>query len=185
MQELVENLLCASSIDAGRFHLQRRSIHLLDVVAEVEPAVAPILRQRDQILRVTVRGGVPRITADSRRIGQVLVNLISNASRFGAPGQPIDLLVRTKAAVVRVTVADRGPGLPTGRHMRLFEPFERGHTTPRCSDGGLGLGLAVVRAVVRAHEGRVGADNRRGSGAAVWFELPLAQGPRLLRTEPG
>jgi signal transduction histidine kinase len=63
--------------------------------------------------------------------------------------------------------------LPKGRHSRLFEPFERGYPAPRSGYEGLGLGLAIVRAVVRAHEGRVGAANRRGGGAAVWFELPI------------
>ncbi len=184
MRELVENLLCVASIDAGRFQLQRRPIRLLDVLAEVEPTVAPILHQREQTLRVTVRGRASWVSADRRRLGQVLANLISNASRFGPAGQPIDLLVRTMADVVRVTVADRGPGFPPGRHTRLFEPFERRYPTFRCGDDGLGLGLAVVRTVVRLHGGRVGAGNRRGGGAAVWFELPLAQGPRLLQAKP-
>jgi len=172
--ELVENLLCASSIRAGRFALQRQALFPADIVSEVESLTAPMLQPRAQVLRLASRGQLPAVLADPRRIGQVLRNLISNASKVTPPGREIDLTLRAGPERVRFTVGDRGPGLPPGSGRRLFEPSCRDDSTVGAGDAGIGLGLPVVRAIVEAHEGRVGARNRRGGGATVWFELPQA-----------
>jgi two-component system sensor histidine kinase KdpD len=177
MQGLVENLLCASSISAGRFHLQRRLVRPMALAAEVGPVVEPMLNKKQQILRASSRGTLDRVWADSRRIGQVLVNLVSNASKFTPPGQSIDLVFSRRANHLRVTIADRGPGLPRGRTAQLFEPFYRAAPAVRSGKEGVGLGLAIVKNIVEAHGGRVGASNRRGGGARFWFELPL-ESPR-------
>ncbi len=177
MQGLVENLLCASSISAGRFHLQRHWARSMALAAEVGPVVEPMLNKKQQVLRVSSRGALDHVWADSRRIGQVLVNLISNASKFSPAGQPIDLVFSRRAKCLRVTVADRGPGLPPGRTTQLFEPFYRATPAVRSGKEGVGLGLAIVKSIVEAHGGRVGASNRRGGGALFWFELPL-ESPR-------
>jgi two-component system sensor histidine kinase KdpD len=173
--ELVENLLCASSIHAGRFALQRRALCPMALLTEAQAVTAPMLQPRGQVLRVASRGRTPAVAADPRRIGQVLLNLISNASKVSPPEQSIELTLGTGPAErVRFTVGDRGPGLPPGSGRRLFEPSGRDESPRGPSVAGIGLGLPVVRAIVEAHEGRVGAHNRRGGGAAVWFELPTA-----------
>jgi K+-sensing histidine kinase KdpD len=112
--ELVENLLCASSIQAGRFALQRGAIYPTHILEEVQALTAPMLQPRGQVLRLASRGPIPAVSADHRRIGQVLLNLISNASKFSSPAQSIDLTLSTGPERVRFTVADRGPGLPRG-----------------------------------------------------------------------
>lgn len=172
--ELVENLLCASSIHAGRFGLQKRPLYPADIVSEVQDRTAPLLQPRGQTLRWASRGPTPAVAADPRRIGQVLLNLISNASKVSPPNQAIDLTLGMGSERVRFTVADRGPGLPAGSAGRLFGPCCPDDSTRGAGGAGIGLGLAIVQAIVEAHEGRVGARNRRGGGAAVWFELPTA-----------
>jgi two-component system sensor histidine kinase KdpD len=172
LQELVENLLCASTVQAGRLHIRPQSADLLDIVTDIESVLAPVLRQQGQALRVSARGARPRLWIDPRRLVQVLVNLILNASKFTETGHPIDLMVRGRRGHVRVTVADRGPGLPPGRAAQLFEPYYRAAPMARVGKPGVGLGLAVVRWIVERHGGRVGAQNRRGGGAVFWFELP-------------
>jgi K+-sensing histidine kinase KdpD len=172
--ELVENLLCASSIQAGRFRLQRRTLYPADIVSEVQGLTAPVLQPRGQVLRCASRGPIPAVAADPRRIGQVLLNLICNASKFSPPDQSIDLTLGTGPERVRFTVADRGPGLPPSSGRRLCAPCCPDDSTRGAGGAGIGLGLAIVQAIVEAHEGRVGARNRRGGGAAVWFELPTA-----------
>jgi len=176
MQELMENLLCASSISSGRFQLERRRLRPLDLVAEVQPVIAPMLSKKQQVLRVASRGVVCDVWADRRRIGQVLVNLISNASKYSPSGETLYLTVTARPSAVRVTVADRGPGLPPGSPRRLFEPFYR--AAPAISSGteGLGLGLSIVKAIVESHGGQVGAGKRRGGGSRFWFELPTVAG---------
>jgi signal transduction histidine kinase len=172
--ELVENLLCASSIRAGRFALQRQALHPAVIVSEVQGLAAPLLQPRGQVLRLASRGRIPAVAADLRRIGQALRNLISNASKVSPPDREIDLTLSAGPKWVRFAVGDRGPGLPLGSGRRLFEPTGRNDATFSAGGAGIGLGLPVVRAIVEAHEGRVGARNRRGGGAIVWFELPQA-----------
>jgi signal transduction histidine kinase len=184
IQALVENLLCAAAIREGRFRVQPRPIDLLDVVEDIVPIVGPLLAQRGQRLRSSQRGALPHVAADARRVGQVLVNLISNAAKFSAPGTPIDIGLTGRAGWLRVSVSDCGPGLPPGGRARLFEPFERGEAAERGGPEGVGLGLAIVASIVEAHSGRVGAENRPGGGARFWFELPVVPAhPARERTE--
>ena len=175
LQGLVENLLCAVTISEGRFQILPQPISLTEVVMEIKPVVEPLLAHRGQRLRLRSPERLPDVVADGRRIGQVLVNLILNASKFSEPSTPIDVLLISSQENVRVSVADRGPGLPEGSE-RLFKPFYRTAAAVRSGKEGVGLGLAIVRWIVEAHDGRVGANNRRGPGARFWFELPVARG---------
>jgi len=192
---LLENLLCASAADAGRLAVYPEPLDLRAAVGEVQSVLAPLLQQKAQPLRLSARAGRLAVLADRRRLDQVLLNLLTNASKFGPPGRPIDVALRARGAFVRLTVADRGPGLPPGPAAALFEPFTRAAASRRID--GIGLGLAIVRAIVAAHGGRWGAHNRRGGGACFWVELPMpaqeqapsagaldAPAPRPLRAVP-
>jgi two-component system, OmpR family, sensor histidine kinase KdpD len=186
LQELVENLLCAASLREGGLAMHVQPLNLLEVVAEVRQVVLPLLRRRAQRLRIheTGAGRFPEVNADGRRLGQVLVNLILNASKFSPPETSVDVILSTGETALKVTVADRGPGLPKGIVEQLFEPFFRAPSTqvsPRAAGQGasapegVGLGLAIVKEIVTRHGGRIGAGDRRGGGARFWFELPLAR----------
>jgi two-component system sensor histidine kinase KdpD len=85
---------------------------------------------------------------------------------------PITLTVEHKQDALMIAVLDSGPGLPTGRFADLFNRFVTGDQ-PRDAQYGIGLGLSVVKAIVEAHGGQVGAENRAEGGARVWFTLPL------------
>jgi two-component system sensor histidine kinase KdpD len=176
LQGLVENLLCAASNEEGRFFIQPQPMSLDDVLLEMRPVVEPLLAQREQQLRLLWRRSLPEVCVDGRRIGQVLVNLILNASKFAGPRTAIDVLLTMRGDRVRVVVADRGPGIPAEHAARLFAPYVQGPASPLHGRGGVGLGLAIVRSIIEAHGGRVGAENRRGGGARFWFELPAASG---------
>src|SRR5919108_5635285 len=120
LQGLVENLLCAATIREGRFQIQPQPINLIEVVMEVQQVVEPLLVQKEQRLRLWARPQVAAVLADSRRLGQVLVNLVLNASKFSDRGTAIDIMLSSRREYVRVTVADRGPGLPEGSAEQLF-----------------------------------------------------------------
>jgi two-component system, OmpR family, sensor histidine kinase KdpD len=170
LQGLVENLLAAATLQEGRLHLHIQPTSLIEVVREVQQVVQPLLNRRGQQLRVRPRGRLPEVPADSRRIGQVLVNLVLNASKFSPDGTAIEVTLSSRGGGILVSVLDRGPGLPEGLAERLFEPFYRAPTTE--NQEGIGLGLAIVKSIVERHGGRVGAEDRPEGGARFWFELP-------------
>jgi K+-sensing histidine kinase KdpD len=168
---LTEDLLCATTIQAGRLSIQLQPLSVVDILDDVQPIVGPLLLQKGQALAITVPRPCPTVLVDRRRIGQVLFNLIGNASKFSPPGQPIRVLLTHNGRWVRIAVADRGAGIPKGGSARLYKPCCRADA-PAGTDG-FGLGLAIVDAIVKAHGGRVGAANRRGGGASFWFEIPV------------
>jgi signal transduction histidine kinase len=172
LQGLVENLLCAATIREGRLQLYRQSLSITDLLADVDAVVGPLLAQRGQRLRVRIGSRLPEVLADSRRLGQVLINLILNASKFGDPNSSIDVTVTARDGAVRVSVADRGPGVSSAQSQRLFEPYYRAPATSASGKDGVGLGLSIVKSIVEAHGGRVGVESRRGGGARFWFSLP-------------
>ena len=181
LQGLVENLLCATVLGEGRFEVHPQPIMLGEILQEVRPVVEPLLAQKGQRLRLAVGRANREVAVDWRRIGQVLVNLITNASKYAGRDTPIEVRCGLRSQAVRVTVADRGPGLQVGGGERLFAAFERGAEDARAGKEGVGLGLAIVKAIVEAHGGRVGAANRRGGGSRFWFELPLLPAASLPR----
>jgi K+-sensing histidine kinase KdpD len=172
LQGLVENLLCAATIREGRLQLYRQSLSMSDVIEDVHAVVDPLLARRAQRLRVRLPQRLPELLADSRRLGQVLINLILNASKFGTANTAIDLTVSVRGGVIRVAVADRGPGVAAEQAQRLFEPYYRVPATAGGGKDGVGLGLSIVKSIIEAHAGRVGVESRRGGGARFWFELP-------------
>ena len=168
---LVENLLCAATIREGRLQLYPQSLSLADLLADVDAVVRPILQQRGQKLRVRKGTHLPEVLADSRRLGQVLINLILNASKFADADSAIDVTISQRDGSVSVAVADRGPGVPPEQAQRLFEPYYRAPSTSDRKEG-VGLGLSIVKSIVEAHGGQVGVKPRRGGGARFWFSIP-------------
>jgi two-component system sensor histidine kinase KdpD len=172
LQGLVENLLCAATIREGRLQLYRQSLSPFDLLADVEAVVGPLLAQRGQRLRVRFAHDVPEVLGDSRRLSQVLVNLILNASKFGNANSPIDLTIVSKGDAVCLSVGDRGPGVSAEHTHRLFEPYYRDPASSGSGKDGVGLGLSIVKSIVEAHGGLVGVESRRGGGARFWFTVP-------------
>jgi two-component system sensor histidine kinase KdpD len=107
-------------------------------------------------------------------ITQVFTNLLDNATKYAQAGALIQIGANAEGQAVRVTVDDNGPGLPPGDPERLFAKFQRGRD--ESSTGGAGLGLAICRAIVNAHGGRITATQRPGGGARFEFTLPAVEG---------
>jgi two-component system sensor histidine kinase KdpD len=171
LRGLMENLLTAAVLNDGQLRVSPRPVDMHELFEEVGYLVQPILTRKQQSLRVHANAALPIVAADPSRIGQVLLNLVTNASKYSGPETLIEIRTTTPLQHVRVTVADRGPGISRKVGRRLFEPYYRAERTD--SDG-LGIGLSVVRSIIEAHGGRVGVKNRRSGGAAFWFEVPAA-----------
>ena len=181
MRGLMENLLCSAAVNEGRFTVHTRPIDVAEIAHEVEDIVRPLLDRKHQRLRIAAPTPT-MVDADANRITQVLLNLISNAHKYSDPDTAIDIDITSDRDVSRVTVSDRGPGLPETVMHSAFRAYDRAGRT----DGdGLGIGLWVVRSIVLAHGGRVGVANRPAGGATFWFELRNAGAPRRVADEDG
>jgi PAS domain S-box-containing protein len=180
LQTLVDNLLESASIEAGHFRVSPRPSDLSEIIAEAIRTTQPLLDKRSQRLMVELPAAIPVVQADPRRTIQVLVNLLSNASKYGPDEAEIAVSALVNKERVRVTVADRGPGIPPEYRQDLFRRFRRpGRPASDCTASprddaqyGAGLGLSVVKAVIEAHGGEVGVDDRPGGGSLFWFTLP-------------
>nr|MBN1228778.1 PAS domain S-box protein [Anaerolineae bacterium] len=173
LQTLIDNLLESSKIEAGRFSIRCRPTDLNDIIADATQTINPLLERRQQTLSVTEPMGLQDVDVDPTRMAQVLVNLLSNASKYSPVGGPIDLIVEwADDHLLRISVADRGPGISPADQASLFRRFVR----LDAQDGtqyGVGLGLSVVKAIVEEHGGAVGVDARQEGGSIFWFTLPL------------
>ena len=172
LQCMIENLLCSAALEAGQLRLRRSWISMHDVIADALPVLMPLLeRRRHPPLRVP-RKQMPLIWGDTRRLAQVVINLVGNASKYSDEGSPIEVRLDSVRGMVRLQVMDRGPGIGEQSAHRLFDAFYRLPEHELQGSPGAGLGLAITRAIVTAHGGRAGARNRRGGGACFWIELP-------------
>jgi signal transduction histidine kinase len=175
LRTLIDNLLESSSIEAGRFVLRKRPLDLEQMIAAAVQMVQPLLERRQQALILTESVELPQLQGDATRLTQVLVNLLTNASKYSPIGQPVDLTVEQIADRVRLSIADRGPGTPLAERTNLFRNFVR-MDRQDTEQYGIGLGLYVVKTTVEAHGGRVGIDDSPTGGSIFWFELPLFKG---------
>jgi two-component system sensor histidine kinase KdpD len=177
LNRLVQNLLEMTRLESGALEL-RKEWH------SIEEVVGAALRRLDKRLvgrRVTthVLPDLPLVAMDDVLIEQVLVNLVDNALKYTPPGSPVEIIATATDEAVTVEVADRGPGIPPGLEQKIFEKFYRGQR----EDGrGAGLGLAICQGVVRAHGGRIWAQNLPGGGVAFLFTLPITEAPPVVTT---
>ncbi len=170
MNAMIQELLDASRLESGVVPLSRAPLEMSGLVALVVAELSPT-EERE---RVTVGTSAPPVIAfvDKQRIERVIANLLSNALKYSPPHAPVRVDVRRSAGEAVVTVADRGPGIPSEQLPLLFQRFvrvERADPDP----GGFGLGLFIARLIVEAHGGRIWAESQVGSGSTIGFAVPL------------
>jgi signal transduction histidine kinase len=147
-------------------------VDLRDVLHETERVLGPLLAAKAQRLEVLAPAALPPVRAARQQLGQVCLNLLGNASKFAPQDTEIQVVLSHTETGVRVAVEDRGPGFPVSAAAQLFDPFYQAPTPTAPELRGVGLGLAIVKDLIEAQGGRVGAENRHGGGARIWFELP-------------
>ena len=176
MNSLVDNLLDMARLQAGAVKLNRQWQPLEEVVGSAIKATgATLARHR---VSVNLPDDLPLLQFDAVLIERVLSNLLENAAKYTPPGSMIGIGATLGARDYEdISVEDDGPGLPVGKEEEIFKKFERGQK--ESSTTGVGLGLAICRAIVEAHGGTIRAENRRGSGARFVFFLPRGNPPSL------
>jgi signal transduction histidine kinase/CheY-like chemotaxis protein len=176
LTRLVDDLLDVSRVTSGKVKLHVEPIALRDAVAKAVETVAPLIQERRHLLNVEIMPAELVIDADLTRLAQVLHNLLINAAKYTGPGGQIELQARVAGNDVRISVHDNGSGIDPALLPHVFDLFTQGPTLPDRSRGGLGIGLALVKSLVRLHGGRVAAASRgAGHGSEFVLWLPLQQ----------
>ncbi len=176
LTRLVDDLLDISRIAQGKIELRREPVDVGAVVARAVEMSRDLVARRRHELSVTLPATPPWITADPLRLEQVLVNLLNNAAKYTPDGGRIELTVEHRAGEVLFRVLDNGIGIDAAMLARIFDPFVQLNPSADRAEGGLGIGLALVRSLVEMHGGRVEACSAGPErGSEFVFCLPAAR----------
>ena len=173
---LVNNLLEMARLQSGGLALRQDWQSLPELVGSALRELDVPLRGHP--LQRELPSDLPLLFCDGTMLERVLVNLLENASKYAGAKSPIGISASVTGEQLEVRVWDQGPGLPAGKELLIFEKFSRGDKESVIP--GVGLGLAICRAIIEAHGGRIWAENRPQGGACFFFTLPLKSPPPLL-----
>jgi PAS domain S-box-containing protein len=171
LQELIDHLLDLSRLEAGRLPIVIKPHSLQEIIDDALPQFRSLTG--NHIFSVRLPDNLPLVNVDPKRIAQVLVNLIRNASAYAPPGTEIAISALLRAKVVQINVIDQGPGIPAGEQKKVFKAFQRGENTENGAAKGAGLGLAICKGLVEAHGGRIWIKKKTTHGATISFTIPL------------
>lgn len=178
LTRLVEDLLDFSRIEAGRLRLNLEWCDLSQIILETVKVYEGCSQKHT--IRLNLLPSALPVRADPARIRQVLTNLLNNAIKYSPEGSPIEVTLTTEAAleggrmekIARVGVRDEGPGIAPEHHQHIFERFYRVNPSPAGGEG-VGLGLAISKAIVEGHGGKIWVESEPGKGSTFYFTLPL------------
>ena len=174
---LINEVLEIARIETGRIQLSVEPVCMGDALSEVLDIIRPLASQRRiQIERNDFVSTETNVLADRQRLKQVLLNILSNAVKYNSDGERITITVEQRSANLRVTVADKGPGIPLDKRDRLFGAFDR-LGAENTGTQGTGLGLALSKRLTEAMGGRIG-ESQPDKGASFWIEFPIVASPR-------
>jgi signal transduction histidine kinase len=173
LEDLVEDLLDATRLEAGQLTLSPQLTDLRRVVERTVSAFAPLVKNKGQVFELHLPEVLDPVQLDRRRIEQVLTNLISNAHRFAAKGGHIGVSLTSENDHLRLTVSDDGPGISRDEQDRIFDKFYV--VTDGRGLAGVGLGLYIARQLVELHQGRIWVESEPGKGSSFHFTIPKVQ----------
>jgi PAS domain S-box-containing protein len=172
MTRFVDDLLTASTLEAGRLTVTLRRERLEPIVAEALDQLAPVAAESELTITSELAAGLPEVLCDRDRVHQVLANLLANAAKFTPPGGRITVAVARHGNEVQISVSDTGRGIPAAVIPHVFEQFWT--ADGEAGRRGIGLGLYICRGIVDSHGGRIWVDSPPGAGARLTFSLPVA-----------
>jgi two-component system sensor histidine kinase KdpD len=179
MNSQVNNLLDMARLQSGQVQLSRQWLPLEEAIGSAVRALDGVLDRAR--LKVDLPADLPMLHVDPSLFERVLCNLLENAVKYTPPGSPVRIGATAAGDVVRIVVDDAGPGLPRHKEEAIFDMFERGRKESALP--GVGLGLAICRAIVGAHGGTITGETRAEGGARFTIELPVGEAPAVPELE--
>jgi PAS domain S-box-containing protein len=178
LTHLIDDLLDVSRISRGKIELRRTVVELTPILEGAAATVRPLVEERKHTLELSADRGDLWSDVDPTRLEQVVVNLLSNAAKYSDNGGSIRLSARSEGEKVVIAVKDRGHGIPPEKLPQMFELFAQGDRSLARSEGGLGIGLTVVKKLVEMHGGTVEVRSEgSGMGSQFLVRLPRAARP--------
>ena len=171
---VINEVLDLAKIESGEVELKLSNIKLTGVIQSLRNEMMPILTAKKQSLEVDVEEGLPMVRADRNRVRQVLLNLLSNASKFTPESGKLKVEAIRENDWCRISVVDNGIGIKKDDQERIFEQFSQLNSNLAKEEGGTGLGLAIVKQIIEKHGGRIWVESEYGNGSRFTFTLPLA-----------
>ncbi len=171
MQDIVRDFLDTAALQGQELDLQLSCVSVETVLWEVAMQFDIAAHKKQITLKVAQSDG--EVMADMRRLTQILSNLVSNAIKYSPPEKPVILSSAVQDDYVRISVVDRGPGIPPEERDLLFSEFGKLSTRPTAGESSTGLGLWIVKQLVALQNGRVGVETPPEGGSIFWVELPV------------
>jgi signal transduction histidine kinase len=173
LNRLIGDLLDMSRLDAGLLKPERNLCNVSDLFASIRGKLA--VNTQNHQLEVETQDKLPTVFIDELRIGQVITNLVDNATKFSDGGSRVKLSAKTEDNNVIISVTDKGKGIPAERIDKIFHRFYSSDDAIRGQRKGLGLGLSICRGIVESHGGKIWVDSKPGKGSRFSFSLPTMQ----------
>ena len=174
---LINDILDLSKVEAGKIELKPQNLDIANIVSDVVQIIKPVLNKNRQEIEVSVTQGLPKVRGDKNRLEQILLNLLSNASKFTDQGGRMRIHVGRKGDYCQVAVIDTGIGIKKEDQEHVFEAFVQGETLSDRKKEGTGLGLTLTKRFVEAIGGRIWMESEYGKGSTFIFTIPLAGEP--------
>lgn len=185
MKVLLDDLLDVSRLTVGQLELHLRDVALSSIVEAALETAEPLLKAAQHRLSTHLPDRPVHVRVDPLRIAQVIVNLLTNAAKYTAPGGEVSLRVEPGDGEVAIVVSDNGVGMTPETIGRIFDLYAQGPAAAHRSNDGLGVGLALVRNIVRLHDGHVDAESEGpGKGSRFRVRLPLGSAPVVASPQP-
>jgi signal transduction histidine kinase len=173
---LINDILDIEKLESGCVIFNLRRIEVRSLVEKTVEAMKGFAEGHAVRIRIEDSGTVADVRADADRLAQVVTNLLSNAVKFSPPDNEVVVTIEKPADIVRISVRDRGPGIPADFKSRIFERFAQAEATNARRQGGTGLGLSIVKQIVDRLGGEVGFVDATGCGTIFHVELPVWNG---------